>query len=99
MKSCPTCHRIYSEETVKFCRVDGAALVDDSHVDESSSPTLILSGSRPSAELPTQVLSGSRPSAELPTQVLRDSGPSIAVLPFVNMSTDPKVSKVSEYSR
>ena len=75
MKSCPTCHRVYSEDSVKFCRLDGAPLVD-SAVDESYSPTLILTGTRP--------------STELPTQVLHDSGPSIAVLPFVNMSTDPE---------
>lgn len=46
---------------------------------------MILSSQRQSAELPTQHLPDSTPS-----QQLQNSAPSIAVLPFVNMSTDPE---------
>ena len=44
MKSCPTCHETYTDETLQFCRVDGALLVHDS-VDQSSA-TRILPSSR-----------------------------------------------------
>jgi adenylate cyclase len=37
MKRCPTCNRVETDEALKFCRIDGAALV----VSESA-PTLIL---------------------------------------------------------
>ena len=30
MKRCPTCQRTYTDETVKFCRVDGVTLVNAS---------------------------------------------------------------------
>jgi hypothetical protein len=29
MKRCPTCHRVETDEALKFCRVDGVTLVDD----------------------------------------------------------------------
>src|SRR5215831_1948741 len=30
MKRCPECHRVETDEALKFCRVDGATLVDES---------------------------------------------------------------------
>jgi len=37
MKRCPSCNRVESDDTLKFCRLDGAVLVAD-----ESAPTLIL---------------------------------------------------------
>ena len=42
MKRCPTCQRTYNEASLKFCRVDGARLVDDSREE----PTKIIGTAR-----------------------------------------------------
>ena len=44
MKRCPKCNRVEADEHLKFCRLDGAPLVEDSAVVESS-PTRILPSS------------------------------------------------------
>jgi adenylate cyclase len=75
MKHCPKCQRAYAEETLKFCREDGAPLLDDTAPLETSATVLL-----PRAEetaVPTSRLTGPRV-------------PSIAVLPFANMSADPE---------
>jgi len=46
MKRCPQCNRIETDEALKFCRVDGATLVDDATVADDSSATRILPGSQ-----------------------------------------------------
>ena len=73
MKRCPTCNRVEPDETLNFCRADGAPLVAAAAT-ETESATMALPGSRPSQEINT-------------TGRLADA-PSIAVLPFVNMSAD-----------
>ncbi len=75
MKHCPTCRRSYTDETVKFCRVDGAVLISDSSATAGFAPTLTFSAAAKSAEVSTQSL---------------QAVPSIAVLPFLNMSADPE---------
>src|SRR5215813_3421305 len=42
MKRCPQCNRVETDETLKFCRNDGAVLVEDSAVVNESSATRIL---------------------------------------------------------
>jgi hypothetical protein len=74
MKRCPTCNRVETEDTLKFCRRDGTLLV--ATLDSES-------------ESATMNFPASRPSEELTTGRLRVT-PSIAVLPFANMSTDPE---------
>jgi len=73
MKRCPACQQTYTDRTLKFCRDDGTLLVNDS-IDSDESAT-------------TQILP-IRQGAGVSTGRLHDI-PSIAVLPFVNMSTDP----------
>ncbi len=46
MKQCPTCHQTYTDETLQFCRVDGALLVSDSPAGDESSATRILPSSQ-----------------------------------------------------
>jgi TolB-like protein/Tfp pilus assembly protein PilF len=60
MKRCPECQRTYTDETVKFCRVDGVTLVD-------------ASGGLTESEA-TRVLPESRATGEAPTEILRDTG-------------------------
>src|SRR3989442_8393657 len=55
MKRCPTCQQTYTDETLKFCRVDGATLVSDSAA-AAESATLNLSPSPASDAVPTQLL-------------------------------------------
>jgi TolB-like protein/Tfp pilus assembly protein PilF len=74
MKRCPTCNRVETDETLKFCRLDG---------------TLLVAAVASESESATMALPASRPSEEITTGRLRVT-PSIAVLPFANMSTDPE---------
>ena len=64
MKRCPRCHRTYTDETLKFCRDDGAPLT--SAPPTAGSPeTLILSPPR-RAEVPTQLFEETPSIAVLP---------------------------------
>lgn len=42
MKRCPQCHRVETDETLKFCRADGATLVSDSAPIASEAGTVQL---------------------------------------------------------
>jgi hypothetical protein len=42
MKRCPQCNRFESDETLKFCRVDGATLVSDSSAIDKEAGTVKL---------------------------------------------------------
>ncbi len=46
MKRCPTCQQTYTDETVRFCRVDGALLIGDTSLTDDSSATRILPSSQ-----------------------------------------------------
>ena len=46
MKRCPTCNRVETDEALKFCRVDGTVLVEDSAVADQYSSTKILQSSQ-----------------------------------------------------
>jgi len=45
MKRCPQCNRVESDETLKFCRSDGAVLVEDASVSDQFSATRVLPSS------------------------------------------------------
>src|SRR5262245_9321098 len=45
MKRCPQCHRVETDETLKFCRNDGAVLVEDAPVSDQFSATRVLPSS------------------------------------------------------
>jgi len=54
MKRCPQCNRVETDETLKFCRADGATLVSDLSSISSEAGTLQL-GSQPDfSEVHTQ---------------------------------------------
>jgi TolB-like protein/Flp pilus assembly protein TadD len=64
MKRCPQCHQTYTDETLKFCRNDGAFLqVSDSFPAESSD-TLILPAARTGEALPTKLLQSETTQAQ-----------------------------------
>ena len=56
MKRCPQCSRVESDEAVKFCRVDGAALVSDSSTMDQEARTVRLDSGSVSSELATGTL-------------------------------------------
>jgi len=54
MKRCPTCQRLYTDDTLRFCLEDGTALLTES---ESMDQTLFLESSQASADAPpTEIL-------------------------------------------
>src|SRR5215831_3441531 len=57
MKRCPQCNRVEADETLKFCRVDGATLVSDSLSLNSEAGTAKLGSDSVSREIETSVLS------------------------------------------
>jgi len=75
MKRCPTCNRVETTATLKFCRIDGTPLVPDAISDSESATIALQHVSQPIEEVTTGKLTMT---------------PSIAVLPFVNMSADPE---------
>ncbi len=104
MKLCPNCRRIYQDERLKFCRHDGAQLVNisesfsenqtkvfgDSAIQELRTDELIhISDSGDSAMLLTMPLKRRRSSK---SKIID----SLAVLPFANESKDSNAEYLSE---
>jgi len=56
MKRCPQCNRVETDETLKFCRVDGATLVSESSGFASETGTTPLSASPDASEVHTSIL-------------------------------------------
>ncbi len=86
MKRCPTCSRIYADETQNFCLDDGAWLAGESATLEH--PTAVLpSRGLFQSEPPTQIF---RADPDAMTVSMSGYQPnSIAVLPFAHLSNDP----------
>ncbi len=61
MKHCPQCNRVETDETLKFCRIDGATLISDSSSFSSEAGTAQLVSSADMSEVHTSVLP--RPTA------------------------------------
>jgi PAN domain-containing protein len=53
MKTCPSCHRSYSDETMKFCLDDGTSLVREFTSPDNPGATLVLPDSRVIKSAPT----------------------------------------------
>jgi TolB-like protein/Tfp pilus assembly protein PilF len=80
MKRCPQCHRLEPDDTLGYCRVDGAALINDSGPVSAEAATANFASAPLSSELETSVLPQtitdagiSRPTAQttaLPTTLL-----------------------------
>src|SRR5882762_7563837 len=78
MKRCPTCQRTYTDE-VKFCRVDGVTLVNDSAGLSESEATRVLPESRATGEAPTEVLRDTG-EGKLTTSALKPGAASAAIV-------------------
>ena len=91
MKRCPTCNRVENDETLKFCRVDGATLVSDSFPFTAEGETAQLGSASAANEIATSILPHATDTninratapttvmpeqlAPLPTKSLPGSGP------------------------
>src|SRR5262245_2745958 len=81
MKRCPTCNRVETDKSLRFCRVDGATLVIDSSAIEGEAGTVYLGSPADASEVHTNILPHRTDSnfnrATAPTTVLppRDSTP------------------------
>ena len=56
MKRCPQCNRVETDESLKFCRADGATLVSDSSSFNSEAGTAQLGSSSDASEVHTSIL-------------------------------------------
>src|SRR6202521_4446957 len=70
MKHCPQCNQAYTDETLQFCRVDGALLVSDQSPTDESSATRILPAPRSSEPGPTKVLQTETAQSQATTSAL-----------------------------
>ncbi len=86
MKRCPQCNRVETDETLKFCRVDGATLVNDSASIDGEAGTVQL-GSFSSSEIETSVLPDWTDA-----NINRTTGPTTALPPQPSPSATNKLS-------
>ncbi len=56
MKRCPQCNRVETDETLKFCRTDGATLVSDSSALPNETRTVRLASGSVANEIETSIL-------------------------------------------
>jgi TolB-like protein/cytochrome c-type biogenesis protein CcmH/NrfG len=87
MKSCPQCNRVETDETLKFCRVDGATLLSESASLESEAGTAQLGSAADSSEVHTSILPHKTDS-----DMVRTTGPTTA-LPLQTPTTTGALAK------
>jgi TolB-like protein/Tfp pilus assembly protein PilF len=85
MKRCPQCNRVETDETLKFCRVDGTALI----FFDAESPTAVFG-------TPEVVRKSQTVSTRTRRSAKSKSIDSLAVLPFENVSNDPNAEYLSD---
>src|SRR5262245_56746002 len=87
MKRCPQCHRLETNEALKFCRVDGTTLVNDSSSIGSEAGTAQL-GSPDASEVHTSIL-----PQNTDAHVNRATAPTTVLPPPPAPSTTSELSK------
>jgi TolB-like protein/Flp pilus assembly protein TadD len=71
MKRCPQCNRVEPDDSLVYCRTDGAALVNDSSLDDDDPRTARLGSDSVATEIDTSLLPH--------PQVSRSTGPTTAL--------------------
>jgi len=102
MKRCPQCHRLETDEALKFCRIDGATLVNDSSSIGSEAGTAQLSSPSLAGEAHTSILPHATDSninretartTVLPANVNRATAPTTVLSPEPIASTTVELNK------
>ena len=75
MKRCPQCNRVEADETLAFCRSDGAALISDSGSFAGDAATVNLGSGPVSSEIETSLL----PHTSTNPEINRSTGPTTAL--------------------
>ncbi|MDQ1639786.1 MAG: hypothetical protein QOF62_3125 [Pyrinomonadaceae bacterium] len=75
MKRCPTCNRVEADDTLVFCRADGAALIDASGSFTGDLNTAKFGSGPVSSEIETSLL----PQTSTTPEISRNTGPTIAL--------------------
>ena len=69
MKECPTCSRVYADESLRFCLDDGASLISQVRA-AGAQPTIRINPPRTRSAKATEVLPGSRLTPHIQEQSL-----------------------------
>jgi hypothetical protein len=69
MKECPTCSRVYADESLRFCLDDGAPLISQARA-AGAQPTIRINPPRTRSAKATEVLPGSRLTPHIQEQSL-----------------------------
>ena len=88
MKRCPQCNRVETDETLKFCRSDGATLVSESSSLSTEAGTAQLGASPDASEVHTSIL----PHTSTSPEINRSTGPT-TVLPSPSAATTGALAK------
>src|SRR5436190_244277 len=88
MKRCPQCNRVEPVEALKFCRVDGATLVDDSSSLSGAAGMAELGSARDASEVHTSIL-----PHHTNASVNRTTAPTTVLPPQPQPSTTSELSK------
>ena len=98
MKRCPTCNETVVDDRLRFCRRDGAMLVDDSSSLASESRETLLKLSSPNMRGETPITSALLTTSQARKRRVPRSKQidSIAVLPLVNASSDQQMEYLSD---
>ncbi len=75
MKRCPQCHRVETDDTLVYCREDGAALISDSESIRGEAGTVKLGSGPVSGETETSIL----PHPSTNPDINRSTGPTTAL--------------------
>src|SRR5678815_1759516 len=87
MKRCPQCSRVEPDDSLVYCRTDGAALVNDSSLDNDDPRTARLGSDSVATEIDTSLLPHRTDS-----QVSRSTGPTTA-LPHTSTGNTRELNK------
>src|SRR6185436_16204852 len=86
MKRCPQCKRVETDEALKFCRVDGATLVNDSSSIDQEAGTAKLGEGQVASATATRILplatEASFNRVTAPTTVLSTQPPNLPAVAF-----------------
>lgn len=75
MKRCPQCHRVEIDDTLVYCRGDGAALISDSGSISGEAGTVKFGSGPMSGETETSIL----PHTSTTPELSRSTGPTTAL--------------------